>query len=367
MSNLVANSLQGSRWRRIGRLGRKAEMTMTMNPHFDNPATCDELNVGLSSADQQRLGRERSRFLRELASTREGRGVLRRCHPHVDITASALKSAVEELASEMASADQGQATAAAAAIWDIHEAAQSAAMSEHYRPYTRLYRQARSVHAWMDEKVRHRKNPVAAERYQRLADIWGWAGSGFSLAAAAAIVTGHLTLAGIFLAVRIFLTALCWFRIAYPGDDSPDKPVLDSDTRICVLGHAGDMTLMAAFGIYLMNDAHWTAGAIVWGASLLMILGTVFRIASRAPRLHVERMMRGGSICAAVFLLAWSWEAAALGIMIGPIGFAAIEAGEAWKAMSDRSTGPGATIQAVTLSKAIDASKASTGETPIVI
>ena len=302
---------------------------------------------GLSTTDKKELGRARRLLLQELASTADGRSILRQCQPDIDIMAGAISESIDSLAHEMASPDVGRSAAAVAATWDIQKTSVAAATSDRYTPQTRLFGLARSGHAAMDNWLRTWNTGLY--RWRRVADLWGWIGNLFTLVSAILVFAGYLTLGGALIAIRIAVTAVCWMLISFPGDDSPDTPVLDSDPRLTVLGHAGDMTLMFGVALWLISGEHVPAGLVVWAASMLMILGTVFRIVSGAPRLHLERMMRGGSICLAVFLLSWSWESAVFGIVIGPIGFAIIEAWEAWKAMSDGNTGPKGAMNAVNL------------------
>ncbi len=311
----------------------------------DDDLLHSQARSGLSPDQIRSLENEREKFFKARYSTREGLQLNRRCHPDVDMMTLGSLSIIQDLSKMMNTETIPKTTAAATAISDISHAAQRAASSEFHRARTAPFRLARSAHAFMDRKWRIRQTANKVEFLERITNIWGKAGNLLSLTASAVVAVGAmadlpdsslLAIAGTLIATRIAITAICWAVDAYPGDDSPDTPVLDSDPRACVLGHASDQTLMTAFSIYLMAHDHWVAGTTVSIAAMFMILGTVFRIVARAPRLHVERMMRGGSICISLFLYSWSWEAAVVVIMAGPVGFALIETCEAWKCLGDR-------------------------------
>ncbi|MDH3303223.1 MAG: hypothetical protein OES24_22190 [Acidimicrobiia bacterium] len=235
-----------------------------------------------------------------------------------------------------------RARAASVLLNEIVQSAYKEATNDLYS-HGSLYLWAQDAHLWFDRKIRARTSGTDSRRRRNIAERWGWYGNALTFMAALVLASsGSFGVAALLILARIIITAVIWSMASFPADDSPDKPVLDSDPRICVLGHGGDLFLFASFGYALVLDDHPVAGFLVVLAGWIMILGTIFRIGAsassgyRVPRLHLERMVRGFSTCAAIALAAvpsitWWWPAV---VMISlPTFFAWIEGREAWKAM----------------------------------
>jgi hypothetical protein len=309
-------------------------------------------SFGLSADDVESLEGDRRLMIDELVRTPNGRAVIRKACPDLDALGRALSEEIADLGrlSKQAESNTLRSKAASILLHDILFQGHRETTNDLYAHRSRTYRWAQTAHSWMDRKIRSRAKRGDTHRRRMLAHYWGWGAHLFTIVAALAMLFfSWFGLAALLIAVRIVGTAIVWSVAAFPSDDSPDKPVLDVDPRVCVLGHGGDLLVFTSFGMGLVRDAHESIGFLVLLAGLIMILGTIFRTAASAssypvPRLHLERMVRGGSTFAAILLasipsIAWWWSACV--IMFLPTIFAWIEGHEAWRAMKLRADDPG--------------------------
>lgn len=300
------------------------------------------LKYGLTSEDVDELHRERRELVEWLVRTPDGRSMIKEACPDIDSLGRVLNDEIADLGRVARSDDVLRARAASVLLNEIVQRGYREATNDLYS-HGSLYLWAQDAHLWFDRKIRARTSGTDSRRRRNIAERWGWYGNALTFMAALVLaVSGSFSVAALLILARIIITAIIWSMASFPADDSPDKPVLDSDPRICVLGHGGDLLLFASFGYALVVDNHPVAGFLVVLAGWIMILGTIFRIGAsassgyRVPRLHLERMVRGFSTCAAIALAAipsitWWWPAV---VMISlPTFFAWIEGREAWKAM----------------------------------
>ncbi len=315
--------------------------------------TCSDddqsLKYGLSPEDVEELQRERRDLVEWLVRTPDGRSMIKESCPDIDSLGRVLTEEIADLGRVARGDDVLRARAASVLLNEIVQRGYMEATNDLYSHRSMLYRWAQDAHLWLDRKIRSRTSGKESRRRRAMAKRWGWYGNALTfLAAVVLALNGSFTIAAVLISVRIMITAVIWSVASFPADDSPDKPVLDSDPRICVLGHSGDLMLFAAFGYAMVQAGHPAAGFLVVMAGWIMILGTIFRIGAsasgyRVPRLHLERMVRGFSTCAAVALAAvpsitWWWSAVALITL--PTFFAWIEGREAWRAMKLRVAAP---------------------------
>lgn len=324
---------------------RAAEVVRAVSGNGSDPKTTPEgQRSGLSSTDLEEIDREHRLLVADLASTLRGREALRSASTSVDMMAGALLAEIDDLGAAM-NGDDADRIPATIALSDIQTKCNHLVGPAHYAARTRAFRFCQSLHMSLDRRMRRtapRASPKWAEHGPK---IWGWSGSFLSFVAAGFVIAeAYLIIAVLALAMRIAVTTVVWWKVAYPGDDSPDKPVLDQEPRICVLGHAADLAMLTAIGVFLMHNAHWTAGVAIFVASHVLMLGSLFRLVARAPRLHVERMARGAAILGAVVAIMAGSPVVAAGCVFLPLVVAAVEVKEAWRVLrptgdADRSYG----------------------------
>ncbi len=310
---------------------------------------CHPPTYGLSPEDVDALHDERREMVEWLVRTPNGRSMIKESCPDIDGLGRALTDEIADLGRVARGDDVLRARAASVLLNEIVQRGYREATNDLYAHRSVLYRWAQEAHLWLDRKIRSRTSGKESPRRRNIARRWGWYGNALTfLAAMVLAVSGSFTIATLLISARIMITAVIWSMASFPADDSPDKPVLDSDPRICVLGHGGDLLLFASFSYALVQASHPVAGFLVVVAGWIMILGTIFRIGAsasgyRVPRLHLERMVRGFSTCAAVGLAAassipWWWSAVVLISL--PTFFAWIEGWEAWRAMKLKVAAP---------------------------
>lgn len=307
---------------------------------------------GLSDDDIARLERRRIGIIEELTATPQGRELVRRADPQIHSAGESLADDIRALGKvaegeEAESGDFLRHKSAAIVLNELAILCHEQATPDLYAYRSPLYILAQRAHRRMDDLIdrgiRSRVGIKSIPRTRLMAKHWGWSSNVITMVAAASLLFfGSYWFATALIGIRIAATALVWSIASYPGDDSPDKPVLDSDPRICVFGHGSDLFLFASFGMALIGDLHNMAGFLVFAAGALMILGTLMRIGAGAtgfpiPRLHLERMVRGGSTFAAIGLagvssVAWWWSVVVISLL--PMVFAFIEAQEAWRALT---------------------------------
>lgn len=307
---------------------------------------------GLSEFDIAKLERRRRDLIEGLTISPSGRALVRQADPQIHSVGAALAGDIKALGkvaqrNEVEGDDFLRSKSAAIVLNELTLLCHEQATHDLYAHRSRMYILAQKAHSWMDDLMDRRirsRSPVESIPTKRfLAKHWGWTSNLFTILAAAALLFfSSFAVAAALIGLRIIVTALVWSIASYPSDDSPKKPVLDSDPRICALGHGGDLFLFASFGMALINNDHRPAGFLVMAAGSMMILGTLMRISASAtgfpvPRLHLERMVRGGSTLAAIYLaavpsIAWWWSA--IVIILFPMVFAFIESQEAWRAFA---------------------------------
>jgi hypothetical protein len=318
--------------------------------------------IGLSAADIAALTERRQRMLANLEATEHGRELVRRADQQVDQAGQGLADDIRALArtARGGTADGDQEPApfvtppslttsrsAAVVLNELASVWQEEVTRDLQASRSPWYRRAQDAHRWMDAKIRFQRDDQPRTLRQRiLARHWGTLGNAFTFAAAIALFwNSAFGLAAALILARILITTAVWAMSAYPSDDSPDHPVLDADPRICVLGHAGDMLLFSSFAATLANDGRIGMAFAVILAAWGMILGTLLRIAATShgfpvPRLHLERVVRGGSTLAAVSVASidqsLATSLAPLAIIVFPTVFAFIEGQEALRALSLR-------------------------------
>ena len=307
------------------------------------------LKYGLSPEDIELLEIERRDLVEQLVRTPDGRSLIKESCPDIDGLGRVLTEEIADLGRVARSDDVLRARAASVLLNEIVQRGYKEATNDLYSHRSPLYSWAQSAHLWLDRKIRARTSGKESRRRRTIAERWGWYGNALTfLAAIVLAVYTSFAVAAVLISARIVITAIIWSMASFPADDSPDKPVLDSDPRICVLGHGGDLMLFAAFGYAMVQTNHQVAGFLVVMAGWIMILGTIFRIGAsasgyRVPRLHVERMVRGFSTCSAVALAAissipWWWSAVVMITL--PTFFAWVEGREAWRAMKLKVAAP---------------------------
>ncbi len=307
------------------------------------------VTYGLTPEDIEMLEAERRDLVEWLVRTPNGRSLIKESCPEIDGLGRALTDEIADLGQVARSDDVLKARAASILLNEIVQRGYREATNDLYVHRSTLYRLAQDAHVWFDRKIRARTSGKESRRRRAMAERWGWYGNALTFGAAVVLaVSGSFGVAALLILARIVTTAIIWSVASFPADDSPDKPVLDSDPRICVLGHGGDLMLFAAFAYAMVQANHQGAGFLVVMAGWIMILGTIFRIGAsasgyRVPRLHLERMVRGFSTCTAIALaaipsIAWWWSAV---VMISlPTFFAWIEGREAWRAMKLKVAAP---------------------------
>lgn len=314
--------------------------------------TCNDdgqsLRYGLSPEDVDALQKERHDLVEWLVRTPDGRSMIKESCPDIDGLGRVLTDEIADLGRVARGDDVLRARAASVLLNEIVQRSFEEANDLHSLRSS-LYLKAQNAHLWLDRKIRSRTSGKESRRRRNIAQRWGWYGNALTFLAAFVLAAfGSFTVAAMLIFARILITAVIWSMASFPADDSPDKPVLDSDPRICVLGHGGDLMLFASFGYAMVETNHPVAGFLVVMAGWIMILGTILRIGASAtgypvPRLHVERMVRGFSTCAAIALAAassipWWWSAV---VMISlPTFFAWVEGREAWRAMKLKVAAP---------------------------
>jgi hypothetical protein len=311
-------------------------------------ALTDEVIAGLE--------KRRRDLIDHLLASPDGRDLVREADPHIHAVGLDLAKDIRALGLAAQHDTDGEAEndggylkqrSAAIVLNELSLLCHEQATNDLYSSRSKLYILAQKTHSWMDSmmdhRIRSRRSVQSIPGRRHLVTHWGWVSNLFTILATGALLsfTAYWAAAAL-IAMRITVTALVWLIASYPGDDSPTKPVLDSDPRICVLGHGSDLFLFASFGLALILGDHPSAGFLVMAAGSIMILGTIMRIGASAtgfpvPRLHLERMVRGGSTLAAIVLAAltpeaWWWSAAV--IIVLPTVFAFIETQEALRAFA---------------------------------
>ncbi|MFV0526967.1 MAG: hypothetical protein ACK5RL_20990 [Acidimicrobiales bacterium] len=300
---------------------------------------------GLTEDDVLRLERGRSDFINKLMATAAGQDLVRRTDSQIDQIGRGLERDIDGLVAAVGSEDPVRRGSASIVVNDITHHCHRVTNDDLYRHRSPHYKRAQNAHTrmdgWMDRRIRQLRF-VEARRKQGLARRWGLLANVFTaLAAGALLFFSWFAVAAVLIGLRILLTGLIWSVASYPGDDSPTSPVLDSDPLPCVIGHGGDLLLFASFGMAMVRSHHPATAFLVILAGSIMVLGTLMRLGASAsglpvPRLHLERMVRGGSTFAAIALAAvptitWWWSA---GVMIVlPTVFACIESQEALRAL----------------------------------
>lgn len=308
--------------------------------------------TGLSEGDIAKLERRREALIEDLVASVPGRAMVRGADPQIDAVGNDLANDIKALgkiahSDEDAAGDHLRRKSAAIVLNELSLLCHEQATHDLYAHRSGLYILAQNAHTWMDglmdAGIRSRRLVQSIPGRRLVAKHWGLVSNLFTILAAAALLFFEaFGWAAALIALRILVTALVWSIASYPGDDSPTKPVLDSDPRISVLGHGGDLFLFASFGMAQIENHHHPAGFLVIAAGSIMILGTIARMGASAtgfpiPRLHLERMVRGGATLAAVYLaalptVAWWWSP--IPIITLPMVFAFIEGQEAWRAFA---------------------------------
>ena len=304
---------------------------------------------GLSTDDVASLHAEREELVEWLVRTPDGRTLIKESCPELDGLGRVLSDEIADLGRAARSDDLLRARAAAVLLNEIVQQGYKERTNDLYSHRSALYLWAQRGHSWFDRKIRARTTGKESRWRRKIAERWGWYGNALTFLAAMVLgLTGSFASAALLILARILITAVIWSIASFPTDDSPDNPVLDSDPRLSVLGHGGDLMLFASFSYAMVQANHPGAGFLVVMAGWIMILGTLFRTGASAsgfpvPRLHLERMVRGFSTCAALALAAitsipWWWSAV---VMISlPTFFAWIEGREAWRAMKLKVSDP---------------------------
>ncbi len=307
---------------------------------------------GLSQADIDHLELRRTNLINNLLSNPAGRALVRRSDEQIDQVGRQLADDIDALARTARTDGEGEVDplrkhSAAVVLNDLVLLVHRAATHDLYHHRSKLYEKAQAAHTrmddWMDHRIRSQAFAESTRRKLSIARFWGLLGNVLTVIAAGSLLFFQsFQVAAVLVGLRIVVTALIWSLAAYPGDDSPKKPVLDSDPFICVMGHAGDLLVFTSFSMALVDGGHAAAAFLVIVAGTIMLLGTIMRLAASAtgfpvPRLHLERMVRGGSTFAAMCLaavpsVAWWWPAIVLIFL--PTVFAFIEGQEAKRAFA---------------------------------
>lgn len=307
---------------------------------------------GLSEADIAVLEARRTALINNLLSNPTGRAMVRRSDEQIDQVGRQLADDIDALARTARSegdddVDSLRRHSAAVVLNDLVLLVHRSATHDLYHHRSKLYEKAQRAHTrmddWMDHRIRSQAFAESTRRKLFIARSWGWLGNVLTaLAASSLLFFQSFLVAAVLLGLRILVTALIWSLAAYPGDDSPKNPVLDSDPLICVMGHAGDLLLFASFSMALIDGGHTAAAFLIIAAGTIMLLGTIMRLAASAtgfpvPRLHLERMVRGGSTFSAMCLAAVpsvAWWSPAIVLIFFPTVFAFIESQEALRAFA---------------------------------
>lgn len=328
--------------------------------------------IGLSVDDVEHLKVERKEMLADLAATSPGRELIRRSDQQVDRCGHGLADDIRALArTARGDSTEWQPISPTAVTPPNLMASQSAAVvlnelvavchqelnHDITAKRSSMYRWAQDTHRRIDSRIRFDRRETPAPHQRLLARYWGVLANVFTASAATAVFLGPwYGWAAALVLARILVTTMVWAMAAYPADRSPNHPVLESDTRVCTLGHAGDMLLFLSFAGAQAQQGYLDTAFAVALAAWFMIFGTLLRIAATSnglsiPRLHLERVVRGGSTLAAFFLAAWAansdgdvsrWWAPMVMITLPSI-FAFIEGQESWRALSFKPTfGPSA-------------------------
>lgn len=255
---------------------------------------------------------------------------------------------------------------AAIILAEIAKQAREESTNDFYLHRSPLYRKAQRIHTWLDDFMsRHIRSRAVVSRlpWRRSAALhWGWISNLLTLFAAAALLFfSNFGVAVVLVGLRVLVTVVVWSIDSYPGDEHPTRPVLETDPRIEVLGHGGDLLLFVALGMALVENNHHPMGFLALTAGSFIVFGTLVRLTASTsglavPRLHVERMFRGGGILAALFLasiasVSWWWPVFPLML---PIAFAVVEIQESLRAFGITRTNP---LMAPDLSSPTDGSE----------
>jgi len=307
---------------------------------------------GLSEADVEQLEARRTSLINALLSNPAGRALVRRSDEQIDQVGRQLADDIDALARTARTDGEGDVDplrkhSAAVVLNDLVLLVHRAATHDLYHHRSKLYEKAQGAHTrmddWMDHRIRSQAFAESTRRKLFIARFWGLLGNVLTVFAASSLLFFQsFQVAAVLIGLRILVTALIWSLAAYPGDDSPKKPVLDSDPLICVMGHAGDLLVFTSFSMALVDGGHTAAAFLIIAAGTIMLLGTIMRLAASAtgfpvPRLHLERMVRGGSTFAAMCLAAVpsvAWWSPAIVLIFLPTVFAFIEGQEAKRAFA---------------------------------